>query len=395
MASKSLLLNDLKVAELRNELEERDLDASGKKSELRRKLRLALEEEGKDPDTFVFEITSAVGVSTIVEKIGETCRILTEKVIDMEETSKNFKEKVNKDIEKFEQQIIDIKLQIAAFQMSEPKDKSCKDNDTVRQSTSHSAIDTELTKMHLKVPEFDGKTCWSNYYRQFEAASRANSWTDSEKALALTLALRGEATNILQTVSIKEQDDYNVLVKHLELRFGQSHLEHVYHSQLKNRVQKQNETLQEFEADVVRLARLAYPATPENVMERLAIQAFLDGLRDQETRRALILARPEKLVDALARALEFEAAKDTCRGLVRVRMMENSHEEATIEEEIVRRVIKEMMPVKTRLRCWHCGKVGHVRSMCKEAAHIIVKKIATLLGLWQVRTFTWSLRERG
>ncbi|KAJ8940717.1 hypothetical protein NQ318_014111 [Aromia moschata] len=75
----------------------------------------------------------------------------------------------------------------------------------------------------------------------------------------------------------------------------------------------------EFEADIARLVRLAYSSTPENVMERLAVQAFLDGLRDTETRQALTLARPSKLVDALARALEFEAAKQSCRGQAKPR----------------------------------------------------------------------------
>ncbi|KAJ8950957.1 hypothetical protein NQ318_008398 [Aromia moschata] len=74
------------------------------------------------------------------------------------------------------------------------------------------------------------------------------------------------------------------------MRYGQSHLEHVYHSQLKNRCQKNNESLQEFEADIAWLVRLAYSSTVGNLatllngMERLAVQAFLDGLRDTETR---------------------------------------------------------------------------------------------------------------
>ncbi|KAJ8934594.1 hypothetical protein NQ318_006416 [Aromia moschata] len=157
----------------------------------------------------------------------------------------------------------------------------------------------------------------------------ANGWSLAEKATALTLALRGDTTDILQTLSLEEQDDYHQLVKHLEMRYGQSHLEHVYHSQLKNRYQKSNESLQEFEADIVRLVRLAYSSTPENVMER-AVQAFLDGLRDTETRRALTLARPSKLVDALARALEFEAAKESCRRRATIPKMEEDLEEGTL-----------------------------------------------------------------
>ncbi|CAH0547125.1 unnamed protein product, partial [Brassicogethes aeneus] len=161
-------------------------------------------------------------------------------------------------------------------------------------------------------------------------------------------------------LSPNEQEDYEALVKHLELRYGQTHLEHVYHSQLKNRCQKSNETLQEFEADIARLVRLAYPATPTTVMERLAVQAFLDGLRDNETRQALTLARPSQLVDALARALEFEAAKESCRSQPRIRRVEEEKKEEPRIIEAIRRVLKENLPEKKEIRCWRCGKLGHM-----------------------------------
>ncbi|KAJ8956752.1 hypothetical protein NQ318_014109 [Aromia moschata] len=218
----------------------------------------------------------------------------------------------------------------------------------------------------MKPPQFDGKSSWVNYLRQFEAAARANGWSLAEKATALTLALRGDATDILQTLSLEEQDDYHQLVKHLEMRYGQSHLEHVYHSQLKNRYQKSNESLQEFEADIARLVRLAYSSTPENVMERLAVQAFLDGLRDVETRQALTLARPSKLVDALARALEFEAATESCRGQATIRKMEEDVEEGTCNEAEIRRVAKEILD-KRPIQRWNGAKTnGAYRSSVYE-----------------------------
>ncbi|KAJ8940314.1 hypothetical protein NQ318_014388 [Aromia moschata] len=206
-------------------------------------------------------------------------------------------------------------------------------SDIDRVSNPESSSRVEISRIRMKPPQFDGKSPWVNYLRQFEAAAKANGWSLAEKATALTLALRGDATDILQTLSLEEQEDYHQLVRHLEMRYGQSHLEHVYHSQLKNRYQKSNESLQEFKADIARLVRLAYSSTPENVMERLAVQAFLDGLRDTETRQALTLARPSKLVDALARALEFEAAKQSCRGQAKVHRMEEGVEEGTCNEK--------------------------------------------------------------
>ncbi|KAJ8942434.1 hypothetical protein NQ318_006237, partial [Aromia moschata] len=184
------------------------------------------------------------------------------------------------------------------------------DRMTNPQASSH----MEMSKIRMKPPQFDGKSSWVNYLRQFEAAAKANGWSLAG-ARALTLALRGDATDILQTLSLEEQEDYHQLVRHLEMRYGQSHLEHVYHSQLKNRYQKSNESLQEFEADIAR-----------------------------------------KLVDALARALEFEAAKQSCRGQAKVRKMEEDVEEGTCNEAEIRRVVEGMLE-KRQIRCWNCDQI--------------------------------------
>ncbi|KAJ8936892.1 hypothetical protein NQ318_010919, partial [Aromia moschata] len=236
----------------------------------------------------------------------------------------------------------------------------------------------------MKPPQFDGKSSWVNYLRQFEAAAKANGWSLADKATALTLALRGDATDILQTLSLEEQEDYHQLVRHLEMRYGQSHLEHVYHSQLKNRYQKSNESLQEFEADIARLVRLAYSSTPENVMERLAVQAFLDGLRDTETRQALTLACPSKLVDALARALEFEAAKQSCRGQAKVRRVEEGVEEGTCNEAEIRRVVEGMLE-KRQIRCWNCD-TGATRTIIRPDIAGTAARITPTS--WRLRTAT-------
>jgi hypothetical protein len=83
---------------------------------------------------------------------------------------------------------------------------------------------------------------------------------------------------------------------------------------------------------------------PEDVKERLAIYAFLDGLWDHEIRQAVILARPDKLVNALATALEFEAAKEISRGSAQVKRTEDSSKKGvTINEAAVRKIAREMM----------------------------------------------------
>ncbi|KAJ8946989.1 hypothetical protein NQ318_019070 [Aromia moschata] len=405
MASRQVFLKDLKVADLKRELEERECETTGKKADLQNRLKEALENEGENPDIFLFEI--AGDINSALQSLEKNLRGMEQKLIEngsnlqqkLEETSGKlenldkkllenyttlekkimenssclqkqigeyvdgkFEEIENKlvTVEEFQNKFLEVERKIATLNLESGEQQqmvstSLKSpgSDSDRLSKPELSSPVEISKIRMKPPQFDGKSSWVNYLRQFEAAARANGWSLAEKATALTLALRGDATDILQTLSLEEQDDYHQLVKHLEMRYGQSHLEHVYHSQLKNRYQKSNESLQEFEADIARLVRLAYSSTPENVMERLAVQAFLDGLRDTETRQALTLARPSKLVDALARALEFEAAKQSCRGQAKVRRMEDGVEEGTCNEAEIRRVVEGMLE-KRQIRCWNC-----------------------------------------
>ena len=71
MATRQVLFKDLKVGELKRELEERDVDNSGKKAELQQKLRDALIQEGDDPDTFLFEVSGAVDMNILLEKMED------------------------------------------------------------------------------------------------------------------------------------------------------------------------------------------------------------------------------------------------------------------------------------------------------------------------------------
>ncbi|KAJ8945882.1 hypothetical protein NQ318_002723 [Aromia moschata] len=417
MASRQVFLKDLKVADLKKELEERECETTGKKADLQNRLKEALENEGENPDIFLFEIAGDINSAlqslekNLEEKLLENATKMQQ---ELQETSGNLRGMEQKLIENMDQKPMEnytslekkimensscLQKQIGEYvdgKFGEIENKFLEEvgNNNTALKSPGSDIDRlskpelnnymEISKIRMKPPQFDGKSSWVNYLRQFEAAAKANGWSLAEKATALTLALRGDATDILQTLSLEEQEDYHQLVRHLEMRYGQSHLEHVYHSQLKNRCQKNNESLQEFEADIARLVRLAYSSTPENVMERLAVQAFLDGPRDTETRQALTLARPSKLVDALARALEFEAAKQSCRGQAKVRRVEEGVEEGTCNEAEIRRVVEGILE-KRQIRCWNCD-TGATRTIIRPD---IVGTAARITPTsWRLRTAT-------
>ncbi|GBN99702.1 hypothetical protein AVEN_120228-1 [Araneus ventricosus] len=70
---------------------------------------------------------------------------------------------------------------------------------------------------------------------------------------------------------------------HVESQIWLQQLMQFYRSELKTRRQQSGENLQVLLADVERLISLAYAECPLDVRESLAIQFFVDTIRDEET----------------------------------------------------------------------------------------------------------------
>lgn len=73
----------------------------------------------------------------------------------------------------------------------------------------------------IKKPIYDGQISFETYKLQFEAARKANSWTEQEKATALVVALRGPSLNLLRTIPAGDKDDFKNLSTALQTHFGE------------------------------------------------------------------------------------------------------------------------------------------------------------------------------
>uniref|UniRef100_A0A2C9M5J8 CCHC-type domain-containing protein n=1 Tax=Biomphalaria glabrata TaxID=6526 RepID=A0A2C9M5J8_BIOGL len=156
----------------------------------------------------------------------------------------------------------------------------------------------------------------------------------------------------------------------MELRFGDEHMKEVYRVQLKSRQQKPGETLQELMADIERLARLAYPTLTQEILEVLITDAFIDGVRDPELKKAIRLSGKREASDALVYALSFEAAKDASKTTHFSRGLHVQEEDLT---DIIRQVVEtiddrrsQQMPRPNRpvVHCWNCNAPGHIQRNC-------------------------------
>lgn len=74
----------------------------------------------------------------------------------------------------------------------------------------------------VNTPTYGGQLSFETYRLQFEAVrSKANNWSEVEKAVALVVALRRQALYPLRTIPTAEKGDSSKLYGALEIYFGE------------------------------------------------------------------------------------------------------------------------------------------------------------------------------
>ncbi|GFW16610.1 retrovirus-related Pol polyprotein from transposon 412 [Trichonephila clavipes] len=189
-------------------------------------------------------------------------------------------------------------------------------------------------------------------------------------------SLRADAADILQTLPETQRLDFDALVNALELRFGEKCVKDYSRLQLKSRQQKVSETLQELATDVERLSHLAFSDCPTEVREVLALQHFIDGVRDPEIQKALRMEDLKDLKGALVFAMKFEAAQQATRKDRHPIRAVNESDTSNSSVERLERQMRSFMnrfeslmsqkaDGKKTLKCWTCGREGHLQRSCR------------------------------
>ncbi|GFV75481.1 retrovirus-related Pol polyprotein from transposon 412 [Trichonephila clavipes] len=233
-----------------------------------------------------------------------------------------------------------------------------------------------FSKPSIKLSTYDGKSSWQVYKTQFSIVADANQWDSQTKACQLAASLRADAADILQTLPETQRLDFDALVNALELRFGEKCVKDYSRLQLKSRQQKVSETLQELATDVERLSHLAFSDCPTEVREVLALQHFIDGVRDPEIQKALRMADLKDLKGALVFAMKFEAAQQATRkDRHPIRAVNESDTSNSGVERLERQMrsflnrVESLMSQKAdgkkTLKCWTCGREGHLQRSCR------------------------------
>ncbi|XP_049308039.1 uncharacterized protein LOC125777350 [Bactrocera dorsalis] len=417
---------ELRIQQLKKELEERNLPISGQKADLQARLREAMEADGINVDEFEFvgpetstkveekveeqRTSSSVDMNTLLvaikqiiaentsqiaenavqtenrlaQQIAENISQITENVVQTENRLAQQMTQIAENTSQLEsrltQQITENTTQLQKqvqekFSKFEDELSTLKNGEEnlksevlqlsnrVRELQLH-GLAPSTNNQRLKAPTFDGSIPFQIFKLQFEKTATANNWNAADKVASLFVSLKGPAAEILQTIPDCERDNYEALMSAIERRYGSEHRKQIYQIELQNRGQKMNESLQEFATEIERLAHLANADAPVDYIERVKIQCFINGIRDVDTKRATYALPKRTFAETVSHALTQETASLLSKPAHKVQRVEM--EQPALMEEILK-TLKTIAAqrVNTTGRCFNCRKAGHFARNCK------------------------------
>ncbi|GFU71982.1 retrovirus-related Pol polyprotein from transposon 412 [Trichonephila clavipes] len=310
------------------------------------------------------------------EELKSDLKGIGDKLTTMDKKFEEMEGRIESVDNKFENKFVDIENKFEnKFEDMESKLEKLKQKVMTGQGDEFK-FQAPYSKPSIKLSTYDGKSSWQVYKTQFSIVAGANQWDSQTKACQLAASLRADAADILQTLPKTQRLDFDALVNALELRFGEKCVKDYSRLQLKSRQQKVSETLQELATDVERLSHLAFSDCPTEVREVLALQHFIDGVRDPEIQKALRMADLKDLKGALVFAMKFEAAQQATRkDRHPIRAVNESDTSNSSVERLERQMRSFMNRVeslmsqkadgKKTLKCWTCGREGHLQRSCR------------------------------
>ena len=189
----------------------------------------------------------------------------------------------------------------------------------------------------VKLQSYSGTEDLEDFLVYFDTLAEIYGWNDKAKSLYLASSLSGTARSLLTEMTLDERREYQTLVQKLSVRFGTANKCELFRAQLKTREQRQDESISELAVAIRKMARLAYPNMPVNVVEMMAVGCFVDALNQPELRLRLREINPKTLSEAETFAIKVETLREADKHIAsfKRKMKQNcvqSHTDSVVQE---------------------------------------------------------------
>ena len=163
----------------------------------------------------------------------------------------------------------------------------------------------------VKLPPFNGKEDWKVWITRFEAIAQRCNWNEDTRLDNLLPRLQGRAGDfVFNQLSYETMSSYSELVKELNSRFRTVETQRTFAAKFSQRAQKQDETVEEYAAELKRLYAKAYKSRDSKTRQEDLVRRFLNGLKDHEARFEIEFHKePDDIDQAVYHAVNFIQTK--------------------------------------------------------------------------------------
>lgn len=163
----------------------------------------------------------------------------------------------------------------------------------------------------IKMPVFTGKEDWQVWLARFQTIARRHNWSEEDCLDNLLPRIEGQAAQFVYGQLPPEVlSNYADLIQEISSRFRVIETSRSFAAKFSRRIQRANETAEEYAADLKLLYDRAHGYRDKRTREEDLVRRFLDGLKDDEARFEVEYHKePETIDQAVFHVVNFIQTK--------------------------------------------------------------------------------------
>ena len=223
--------------------------------------------------------------------------------------------------------------------------------------------DPAFSPSAITIESFTGRVGeWGNWFHKFSSLALNCGWTDQEKLVKLTAALKGNALITHRNLPIHVTADFSALIEALQTRFGKQDGASMaaIRASLADMSQNVHEDTATFADRILGTVLEGYPSSYSTVqLQQIAVEYFIRGCRDTEAARLVFSTQEPTTISEAVSMMKKAQAGTACFRRLNSRMV-------TFEDppEVMR------LDLSNNGRCGECNSPNHWARECPERSPV-------------------------